>query len=273
MKTRILYFLMIVMLLSSCAQQATQPPTATVPPATNTPLPTDTPVPTLTPTPTETPTPVPTNTPTPTATPNKTATAAVLATQTQTALVAQFTKEMADYEITLDKGNLIFYDKYGTSITMDAYGQSFYDDSVTGDINVANFIIKVDIAWESKTGLAGCGIIFRSDSNISKGDQYTFETLRLSGVPAWDIIYNKLGKFNANITGIKYSNQIDLKNGAVNTYVIVADGSKFTIYANGGKMGSAENKALTEGILAFMGFQESGQTTCTFSNIWVWQLP
>jgi len=42
------------------------------------------------------------------------------------------------------------------------------------------------------------------------------------------------------------------------------------VYANGDRLGAFTDKTLSEGIVAYMAWQESGQTTCTFTNSWLW---
>jgi hypothetical protein len=276
MKTRFFYIILIFCLASACVQNSSQQAAPTEPAATNTPLPTETTVPTATPTPlpTATPTPPPTNTPTPTATPNRTATAAAKATQTAESIITIIKNDLEPYQISIDQGRLAFYDKDGTTINAEGYNMYYYDDQFTGDLDLANFIIKMDIGWQSTTGLAGCGLIFRSGDDIEKDPQYVFETIRLSGVPAWDIVYLINGEFESYVTNkVRYSYEIDLKQGAVNHYVIVVKENQMTVYANGKEIGSGQNDSLTHGRFAFKAWQESGNTTCTFSDLWIWELP
>ncbi len=276
MKTRFFSLILILCLASACVQNSPQPAAPTDPPSTNTPLPTETLVPTATstPLPTKTPTPTPTDTPTPTATPNKTATMAAKATQTAEAVIKIIMNDLEPYKISIDQGSLAFYDKDGTTINAEGYNVYYYDNQLTGDLDLANYILKADIGWESTTGLAGCGIIFRSGDDIEKDPQYVFNAMRLSGVPAWDLEYLNNGKFESYVTNnVRYSYEIDLKQGAVNHYVIVVKGNQMTVYANGKEIGSGQSDTLTHGRFAFKTWQESGKTTCTFSDMWIWELP
>ena len=271
-------FIAVVLLLSACnAPQPQATVTPTVPPATDTPMPTATATATETPLPTETPTATPTETPlptdTPTATPDRKATeqaAAQAELEAQTALVKA---ELEALELSTE-GQLGWVQAKPETIKLTEYGQRIYTD-INKLESYKNFILKVDVTWTSKSGLAGCGIIFRATPPIEDGNQYILETLRLSGAPAWDIIYVKDNMGIANMMGeVKFNSAINLDQGATNTYFLVANGDSFSVYANGKRIGSTSySSKQTEGAIAFVGFHESGETVCDFSNAWIWELP
>jgi len=50
------------------------------------------------------------------------------------------------------------------------------------------------------------------------------------------------------------------------------EGTTFTAYVNGTRLGRAVDSKLSEGRIAFFAWQESGETTCTFDNTWIWDL-
>jgi hypothetical protein len=277
------YFLvlLLVLMLTACV-----PPAASVlPTPTNPPPPTDTPIPTSTPTPahtetstptstpTETPTPIPTDTPTLTPTQDRTATAEVKATQEYAKIYEQIQEDIEPYNLTLDEGYLAWYSKKPSDLTL--IGYNVYDYEVLGTkLKLANFVIKTDITWDSKTGLITCGLIFRAANDIEKGPHYLFQTLRLSGLPAWDIEYWNYGVFDHNVTGsVQTSGAIKQASGSTNQYIIVANDTILSVYGNGVRLGTSVNSKLKEGILAYYTYQESGETTCTFDNTWVWALP
>ena len=245
------------------------------PPPTNTPVPTNTPIPTNTPTPipTNTPTPTPTNTKTPTATIDYKATDAVKATQTTEAQIAQVKSDLEAVDITLGEGKLVLFDPASYDVTVKSYNS--YNYAYVGkDLIATDFMMKVDIKWESTMGFAVCGIIFRGDKDIQNGSYYIFQAMRFSGLPAFDIEYIENGRFNANLLGkVKYNNIIDLKNGATNSYILSIAKGSFFVYANGKRIAAADSSKLTKGVLAYYTWQESGETTCSFSKAWVWALP
>ena len=147
--------------------------------------------------------------------------------------------------------------------------KSFADSLVAKD-----FILKTEITWESSSGLAGCGLLFRSEPNFKQGAQYEIAFLRLSGLPAWEIAYIKEDEFQKSITGILTAGAIEQEQGSTNSYLLVAEGGKFTLYINDVRIGSYYDYANSqiEGRFAFTGWQESGETSCEFNNTWIWVL-
>ncbi|HNT25079.1 MAG TPA: hypothetical protein PKM21_11975 [Anaerolineales bacterium] len=105
------------------------------------------------------------------------------------------------------------------------------------------------------------------------GSQYRFLSLRLSGLPAWAINYYDLGLYQTSIWQ-STAPGIDMDNGATNRLVLWAEGDKFNIYINDNRVGTYYDysKKATEGYFAFMANQESGQSTCSYENTWVWVL-
>ncbi len=273
----VLIFILSSLLLSACSAQptpaATAAPTNTALPPTETPVPpTDTPVPTDTPTitPTPTNTPLPTNTPT--ATPNRAATKTASANATQEALTAKIKGELQALNLPTE-GKLVWMAQDDNILTVTQYGQEGYMD-VADEKVFDNFVLKVEVDWESKSGIAGCGIIFRADKSIRDGEQYKFYLMRLSGAPAWDIEYWDNGEPMANLMGkVRYSNLMNILEGQTNTYYLAADKENISVYANGDRMGYTTFSRLSEGKFAWFVWQESGSTTCTYKNAWIWELP
>jgi hypothetical protein len=56
--------------------------------------------------------------------------------------------------------------------------------------------------------------------------------------------------------------------------MLIAESEKFTLYINDTRAGSFYDysKNMLEGYFAFSAWQESGESTCTFDNTWVWAL-
>ena len=80
--------------------------------------------------------------------------------------------------------------------------------------------------------------------------------------------------FIGSIAKDQTSDAIDMANGAVNQFVVVAEGEKFTVYFNGQRQGRFfdNSKQRREGYFGFFGWQESGKGSCKFNNSWVWSL-
>ena len=229
--------------------------------------------------PTPTQTAIPTKTVAPSATPNATATQAAILKVTKTAeaeaeqkaLIASALADIHALGIDNPSGGLVWYDDQAENLTVTDYGTWTYQTIADGH-EFSNFIMKVDIQWISTSGLAGCGINFRSDhKDLDVASFYNVFFLRLSGLPSWSLDYYKDGQGESTLTW-NTSSLIKVANGAVNTYYIVADGPRIDIYAQGKRLGSATSEKLVDGLIQIVAEQESGSTTCTFDNLWIWSL-
>lgn len=242
------------------------PPSATSVPSTATPVP---PTATSTPEPTDTPEPTATATPTP----DKTATAQAEATRTAEVFIAAIGKELETVGLSTDTGYLLWAQDEPVEIALDSYGQTLYEP-FGNDQSASNFVLKTDITWESTGGLAVCGFIFRSDKNIEEGKQYQYRMLRLSGLPAWVIAFFQYGEFSKDISQIRTNGSINQDQGSTNKLILIAEGEMFTLYINDVRVGSfydySKNKL--DGNFAFLATHESGETTCTFADTWIWAL-
>ncbi len=265
--------LMLVLVLASACAAPAAPPTATPEPTATEPPPTATPIPTNTPLPTDTPTPLPTPTPTRTATPDRKATQAAQATQTQEALLALVSEDLQSVGLTTEGGKMGYYSPEDISIANDAYAMIYYD-KLDPFGTYGSFVLHSDIEWNSTSGLAGCGFLLRVQEPFLEGKLYMLGTWRLSGYPAWDLDFWNYGRFQSSVTGrTRRNDAIKQDNDSLNQYIIVANGGTLTAYVNGTKLGTAAVDGIKEGKLGIFSRQESGTTTCTFKNTWVWMLP
>ena len=264
------FVLPLVVLMAGCAAGESQPTPTVEPPPTNTPLPTHTVPPTLTPTPEPTSTPTPTHT----STPDLTATAAVEATQTIAAVIEEIDVELQDIGYSTEEGSLAWVSEGPEEITITSYDSHDWIALAAGR-NFSDFVLKADVTWESTGGLAVCGFWFRGESDHEDAPHYKFLTIRFSGLPLWDVEY---WKYNAWVSTISpggrtiSSPHIDQDQGSTNTYILAAEGSLLTVYANGHRLGQVTISTLKEGVITYYTWQESGETTCTFDNAWVWDL-
>jgi hypothetical protein len=141
-------------------------------------------------------------------------------------------------------------------------------------LNAANFIFKSNVTWNA-SGVLICGLAYRAEEDLKKGKQYQFYFYRLSGLPAYKIDVYDFGRFKNTITGVKFSDGVDDTNGASNEFTVVAQDERFTVYINGQRQGDYydNSKQRVDGLLAFLGWQDSGTGSCTFEKSWVWVLP
>lgn len=137
-----------------------------------------------------------------------------------------------------------------------------------------DFILAFDVKWESTTGFAGCGAILRTGNEVTEDEHIRLETWRFSGLPSWGLEYVKFNRHYGWISGDLRSHEaIRQANGSTNHFIIIANGPEYTVYVNGTRLGTGRGpEAMTQGKIAVFAWQESGQTTCTFSNVWIWKI-
>jgi len=241
--------------------------------ATEVPHPTDTLVPpTATLAPTNTPTLVPTNTPT--ATPDVTATAAAQSTQAADGVFSELDKLLSDSDVPYKDGHLAWQQTDPHIINMQGpSGDKPSIQEIDKNLTAGNFIFKSDVTWNA-TGWMYCGAVFRSEPDLNKGKQYQFYFLRFSGLPIWYLDVFKGSKYLGSVSKEQTASAIDMANGAVNQFVVVAEGNKFTTYFNGERQGRFfdNSKQLSNGSFGFFAWQESGTGSCEFKNSWIWSL-
>lgn len=237
--------------------------TATVAP-TNTPVP-----PTNTPMPTATATLMPTATPTRTATPNLTATVEAAEAAYVEALLKKIEPDLTNYGYTLADGHLIWVNEEPMEITVEDYGTSLFNN--LGAPEAENFIIQTSITWNTTGGLAGCGLFFRM-SEDEDGPSNQFMMYRLLNAPAWNISFYDKGLWQRFITNWVYPDNISDENGTTNVVALVADGRNIYPYINGKKQRLVEDITLTKGYFAISATQDSGVSTCSFADTWIWAI-
>ena len=260
MARRIVAGLVAILMLaggsSACGLPFRQQPSAT---------PTESPLPTSTDTalPTATSTPLPSETPTPTATPDLAA--------TQAAHNEQAVRDnLAALELPADSGHLGWYQE--EPITLGLQGPSAKWQTFTKNFNAADFVMYSEVTWKTN-GWPTCGLLFRSDGRLGKGNMYALQFLRYSGLPAWDIEYYRDGQFVSTITNdVKFSDYLEIDDGATNKFLLAASGNEFKLYLNDNYEGQYYDwsKKLSEGQIAFLATQPAGSTQCIFENSWVW---
>lgn len=246
--------LLLAVIMPACQLAAAQPtPTATPLPPTATA--------TATLEPTATSTPLPTETPLPTATPDRTATQAAED-------IVMMQKELAEYGLTADKGHLAWRG-FPLPLTATEYMETSYYTVV--EESVKDFILKANVKWNTTSGLAGCSILFRQDGEFDTENRYAFVWMRLQGAPAWDIERYDFGKFMRNVSlQVNFDTIIKDKKDASNEMVLKVVGDEFKVWINGKESMTYTDKIIPEGKISFASWQETGKTTCTFSDGWIW---
>jgi hypothetical protein len=270
---RVFYIVLLVSLLTSgcSAGTAVLSAAATVTPGpTATTAPTHTPAPTNTFTPTATATHTPTPKPTATATPNTIATIHAAETEVVDTVLKIIEPDLQAYGYTLADGHLVWASGEEMEITVEEYGMSRF---VNLDApSASNFIIQTNIKWNTTGGLAGCGLFFRMEDGTSEGKSNQFMMYRLQNAPAWDIAFYEKSLWQRSLTNWVYANVIEDTNDSTNVVALVVNGRNIYPYINGKKQRLVEDITLKEGTFAISATQDSGLSTCIFTDTWIWAI-
>ncbi len=268
----LLFITALVLGACNAAPEVTEVPPTAVPTATAVP-PTETAVPpTETPLPTDTPEPTATDTPEPTATTDFAATEAAEATAAFEALSSTVIEQLAVYDISADSGHLAWVGGAPVEVSTTGGFQKIYEPMDEGTV-YSTYVLHVNVAWDSSTGFAGCGITFNSGDDLERSKQYEFITIRVSGLPLWAVQLIEFGDFLSSATGgAKVNGAINQGAGEVNEYVLIVRKGLMGAYANTVRLSNVIISSPSEGRIGFFAWQESGETTCTFSDAWVWAL-
>jgi hypothetical protein len=204
-------------------------------------------------------TPAPTATLLPTRTPDTAATAAAEATLTP------IRADLAAYGIDPNQGRLAWVHSPKT-IELQSYGAQDY---VTDFPNIVtrNFVVQADVTWQTWTGLAGCGFVFRADQ---EQNFYGFGIARGAlGVSVFDVYRNGRA---AGAWQTQDAPATNWHNGETNRLAVVAIENTFTLFVNGQFTQQMSDNQLQAGVVAFAALSESGLSICTFNNGWLWSL-
>lgn len=193
-------------------------------------------------------------------------------TQAAESVLAEINEVLQEVGHSTSTGSLAWTQSGSVVLNLPA-GPALKYESISGSESFSNFVIHYNVTWDT-SGLAGCSLMFRAEEDLDDGQYYEFNTLRFSGAPGWDVELYDNGSYQSTATGnIKFSNKMDLENGATNNYVLVAEDSLLTVYINGSRASSVTVFTRSEGRFAFEAWQQDGSTTCTFEDGWIWELP
>lgn len=171
-----------------------------------------------------------------------------------------------------EMGELGWHQSSSKSITISSWNWRRWVPIVR-QATYSNFVIHFNATWDT-TGLGGCGLIFRAEDDLLNGQQYIFDTIRLSGFPGWRVRLYQYSDMQAYTSGsVKFTNKLDLYNEATNNYILVVDGSTLTVSINGSRISGVTLATRSEGAMAWYAWQLDGRTTCTFTDAWIWELP
>lgn len=210
---------------------------------------------------------------------------------------------------------------------------AYHDYKVGNDfmgVTAKDFVWAADITWNTQYGGSGCGLMFRSNGDQNKPNQYMVLITRFSN---GRVLFTAVADGDlANYYDIYLRDKdrsFKAENDTTNHLTIVARGNLIDIYTNLVKVGTvdttqppvqpglpsppappldkknqnllnqylnlkkeyddlvqqaqsqyqqalshfkAQPAIYTDGFLAMMAVSESGKTTCTFTNAWLWLL-
>ncbi|MFZ0545420.1 MAG: hypothetical protein WAM60_08275 [Candidatus Promineifilaceae bacterium] len=181
-------------------------------------------------------------------------------------------QELQSYGIDTSQGRLAWMQP---PLTLFVEGYLQYDFDVEFVTVAHNFVVASDITWNTQFGSTGCGYVVRSDADEEAGNRYFIVATRggngrvLSGV---QLNGNLVLDDSVDI----YANGIDpafeWQNDTTNRLVVIGRENTFSIYTNGTFLGdfTPESASFERGFVAFVALNESGTTTCTFTNGYLW---
>jgi len=125
------------------------------------------------------------------------------------------------------------------ALSVTGYLQHDFVNDYIGTV-AQNFVLSTDITWDTKTGLAGCGLVFRSNGNKESLSQYLVIATRGAN---GHVVFNSMLDGELQNAIDYYANGIDRnfnsQNGSTNRLTVVARGNTFTIFTNGIQVGQA----------------------------------
>lgn len=153
-----------------------------------------------------------------------------------------------------------------------------------------NFVLSADIAWTmapdegNEGGIGGCGIAFRAQDNFS-GEVLLFSMQLQPLVSSWNLEHWDGSKNQTLLGGLAESDLFgnegvydDSIKPDSNHVLLFANAGAAIVYVNGRQLGSeyeiGEIALPYEhgGGIAFYPWSNSGTSTCTMTNVWVWEI-
>lgn len=160
-------------------------------------------------------------------------------------------------------------------LTLFAEGYLQYEADVQFVTVATDFVVATDVTWNTDFGTTGCGVVVRDNGDEEAGDRYLIVATR--GGNGRVITSVQLdGNLVQDDTVDIYANGIDplfeWQNDTTNRLVVIGRGNTFSIYTNGTFLGdfTPQSAFFERGFVAFVALNESGQTTCTFTNAYLW---
>jgi hypothetical protein len=146
--------------------------------------------------------------------------------------------ELSQYGVDPQGGQLGWFQP-PLSVEVDQYRSSKFDNKYPL-VKAKDFVMSADYTWDTQYGGSGCGFVFRSDGNLDAPNQYLVIASRLA---SGHVFFAVMAEGQLVVAKDFYANGLDPRfnsaNGATNRLTVVGQGTTFTIYSNGTKLGDA----------------------------------
>jgi len=137
-------------------------------------------------------------------------------------------------------------------------------------VEVADFAYHANVIWETKqkVGIVYCVVMFRIEGDLDTESWYMMRMGRISG--AGHVLFDVMSGWSIVGENGDFSGYIHDANGADNELILVAQANQFTVYVNGKQATVWWNTKVDRGGFGLGTLQDTGSSTCTFSNNWIW---
>lgn len=189
-------------------------------------------------------------------------------------LAAPIRAQLPSYGVDPSQGRLGWIHPPVT-IFVEGYQEYAYENQKLATV-ARDFVLSADITWNTRFGTTGCGFVIRSNGDEEAVDQYLVIATR-GALGHVGFIVQQDGEVIRSafedIYAYGIDPEFDFHNDATNRLTVVGRGDTFTIYTNNTLIGEITGGYnYLEGFVAFVALNESGDTTCHYSNAWLWLL-
>jgi hypothetical protein len=159
---------------------------------------------------------------------------------------------------------------YPDPVVIDSSKPNMVSYNLIEGVEVANFAYHANVTWETKqkVGIVYCVVMFRIEGDLDTESWYMMRMGRVSG--AGHVLFDVMRGWTIMGESGDISGYIHDANGAENELILVAQANQFTVFVNGKQATVWWNTKVERGGFGLGTMQDTGSSTCTFSNNWIW---
>lgn len=159
---------------------------------------------------------------------------------------------------------------YPDPLVIDSSKPNMVSYNLIDGVEVADFAYHANVVWETKqkVGIVYCVVMFRIEGDLDTESWYMMRMGRISG--AGHVLFDVMSGWTIVGENGDFSGYIHDANGAENELILVAQANQFTVYVNGKQATVWWNTKVERGGFGLGTLQDTGSSTCTFSNNWIW---